>query len=57
MPAVKRLKIENDAYCESENAMETQNCSNNEDFMYTNTFCSFHLRPKKGLDRYSVLIY
>lgn len=50
MPAVKKLKIDgvgngNDVVNSEAIPVDTDGC------IHARTFCSFHLRPKTGLDR------
>lgn len=51
MPAVKKLKIDGSDNAHNKSENETL-AEHNDTYIKARTFCSFHLRPKKGLDRY-----
>lgn len=48
MPASKKIRCDGE---KNENEGTSKEASDDDGLIYANTFCSFHLRPKKGLDR------
>lgn len=50
MPAVKKLKIDG-IENNNENTTPETTHEDSDEHIHARTFCTYHLRPKKGLDR------